>query len=333
MRKNAFKLVDTYGRRLNYLRISVTDRCNLRCLYCGPPRPVQKLRQSEILTYEELERLAGIAVDLGVKKVRVTGGEPLVRKGIFGFLSRLSALEGLEEVTLTTNGVKLAGNIRRIRESGIRRINVSLDTLQPERYPKVTGYDHFQAVWSGIEEAKRRGFNPIKVNVVVLRGFNDDEVLDFAALSLEEPYHIRFIEYMPFGAKAGGTPLEYVPSLEIRERIERMGKLTEVPAEAADGPARRFKLEGAAGEIGFISPISDHFCEKCNRLRLTASGLLRPCLLSGWEFDLKDLLRSGGSDDELAEVFLEVTRRKLKQHHLSTPGKHVLADGMTAIGG
>lgn len=333
MQKKDFKLVDTYGRRLNYLRISVTDRCNLSCLYCGPPKPIQKLRHAEILTYEELERLAGIAIGLGVKKVRVTGGEPLVRKGIFDFLMRLSALAGLEELTLTTNGVKLAQNIRRIREAGIRRINVSLDSLRPERYAKMTGYDHFETVWKGIEEAKTQGFNPIKVNVVVIRGVNDDEVLDFAALSLGEPYHIRFIEYMPFGAKDPGTELEYVPSLEIRERIEQTGKLMELPAGEIDGPARRFKLKGAAGEIGFISPISDHFCEKCNRLRLTASGLLRPCLLSDWEIDLKHILRSGGSDEELAAVFLAAARRKLKKHQLKAHGKIDLCDGMTAIGG
>ena len=218
-------LVDTYNRNLNYhrridyLRLSITDRCNLSCVYCKPDRCVPKLRHEDILSYEEILRLLDIVIPLGVTKVRLTGGEPLVRKGVCDFLSRLTALEGLKDVSLTTNGIFLKKKLERIKQAGIRRLNVSLDTLDPGKYHKITGYDGFQVVWDGIETAQRMGFSPIKVNVVAIRGINDDEILDFARLTLEYPYHVRFIEYMPIGVTESDHFFRFLPTSSIQAQL------------------------------------------------------------------------------------------------------------------
>ena len=327
-------LVDNYDRRLNYLRISLTDRCNLRCLYCLPREGVPKLPHEDILTYEEILRIARIASNLGVEKIRLTGGEPLLRKGIYEFIPQLRKLTGLRDLSLTTNGVNLTRNAEKILLSGIKRINISLDTLRRERYERITGYDCFEEVWGGIELARELNFHPIKINVVVIKGLNDDEVVDFARLSLQHSYHIRFIEYMPMGVTSPVGDLHYIPNSLIKEQLSRVGMLSPIANTVQDGPARRFKFEGAPGEIGFISPLSHHFCHTCNRLRLTASGGLRPCLLSNQEEDLKGVLRSGGSDSDLADVFLRATRKKLHQYRLPSTKDTVSFPGhMSSIGG
>jgi len=333
MGSNHNLLVDKYDRRLNYLRISLTDRCNLRCLYCIPREGIPKLPHEDILTYEEILRIARIAVNLGVEKIRLTGGEPLLRKGIYEFIPELHALPGLRDLSLTTNGVNLTRNAEKIRLSGIKRINVSLDTLRRERYEKITGYDGFEEVWGGIELARELNFHPIKINVVVIKGLNDDEVVDFARLSLQHPYHIRFIEYMPMGDTSPEGDLHYLSNSLIKEQLSRLGLLSPIPNTVQDGPARRFKFEGAPGEIGFISPLSNHFCHACNRLRLTASGGLRPCLLSNQEEDLKGPLRSGASDSDLAHIFIRATRKKLHQYRLPSENTISFPGHMSSIGG
>ncbi|MBW1681266.1 MAG: GTP 3',8-cyclase MoaA [Deltaproteobacteria bacterium] len=327
------QLIDPFQRRLNYLRISVTDRCNLRCTYCMPRSGVPKLDHAEILRYEEILRLAHIGVGLGITKIRLTGGEPLVRKGILEFLPRLAAIQGLRDLSLTTNGILLGQNLEKIRAAGIRRINVSLDTLVAEKYARITGVDGFHRVWEALMEARETGFSPIKVNVVVMKGINSDEIPAFAALSRKEPFHIRFIEYMPMGCMGMNQSRRFVPTERIKERLKELGPLIPVPRGPDDGPSERFRFPGARGEVGFISPVSHHFCRSCNRLRLTASGHLRPCLLSDRQLDLKGPLRRGATDRELAEIFKKAALKKPFEHTLRThPGQGPRAL-MSSIGG
>ena len=333
MGSNHLQLIDKYNRAINYLRISITDRCNLRCIYCIPRGGIAKLKHGDILTYEEIIRLTRIAVNLGVYKVRLTGGEPLVRKGIYEFIPQLTALSGLEEVSLTTNGIYLKENLERIKASGIKRINVSLDTLNREKYERITGYDGFQHVWEGIELARELKFNPIKINVVPIKGLNDDEIMDFGKLSLKYPYHIRFIEYMPVGTINQDIHLDYVPNSLIRTQLSGLGKLIRVSKTQYDGPAERLKFEGASGEIGLISPLTDHFCPMCNRLRLTAEGHLRACLLSDQEEDLKGPMRSGASDNDLEQIFLKTALNKPHAHRLNSQDSTPFSGQMSSIGG
>ena len=298
-----------------------------------PEDLVPKLRHEEILTYEEILRLVNIGVKLGISKVRVTGGEPLVRKGVYDFLEELTKMDGLSDISITTNAVLLKDNIERIRSIGIKRINISLDTLNRLKFKKITGHDKFDQVWEGIQLAMESGFNPIKLNVVARRAMNDDELIDIARLSVDNPYHIRFIEYMPIGIS---RPSAEMPLLtpEIKERIgSSLGELFPVGNGINDGPAERYRLIGAKGEIGFISALSHHFCKTCNRLRLTASGQLRSCLLSDKQFDLKDLLRSGCTDSELASVFITAVKHKPSRHHMACAQPESVSSHMSSIGG
>lgn len=326
------KLIDKYSRNLNYLRISITDRCNLRCLYCGPREDFPRLAHEEILRYEEILRLVHIGVGLGISKVRVTGGEPLIRKGVYAFLKELNSIENLTDVSLTTNGVFLKDNIYSIKDAGIKRINISLDSLDRGKYEKITGLDAFRQVWQGIHMALKAGFSPIKINVVALRGINDNELVDFARLSIHYPFHIRFIEHMPFGAIAEPSG-QYLLTPEIRSTIEVLGKLRPVDKGVNDGPAERLKFRDAPGEIGFIRPLSRHFCGTCNRLRLTANGQLRSCLLSDRQEDLRTPLRNGRPDNELAEIFLRAVEHKPSEHHLNCGRPNRLNGHMSSIGG
>ena len=326
------ELVDKYNRHLNYLRISITDRCNLRCLYCAPGGLVPKLDHEEILRYEEILRIVRTGVSLGISKIRLTGGEPLMRNGVYGFLKALAGIEGLSDLSLTTNGVMLSENIGKIKAAGIKRINISLDTLNPKKFKYITGYDLFDQVWAGIETAHAHGFDPIKLNVVALRGYNDDEFVDLARLSLSYPFHIRFIEYMPIG-NAQMKSSDYILSDDIRQHISVLGELVPVERKHMDGPAQRYKFKGARGEIGFIQAMSHHFCHTCNRLRLTANGQLRPCLLSDKQLDIRSPLRSGCSDDELKAVFLRAIQHKHESHHFAPGSPLTVHDAMSDIGG
>lgn len=326
------ELVDREKRHLNYLRVSITDRCNLRCLYCAPEGRIPKLSHEDILSYEEILRLVRIGIRLGIRKIRITGGEPLVRKGAVDLLRRLVALRELEDVSLTTNGVLLASKAQEIYDAGVRRVNISLDSLVPEKYAQITGYDRFEQVWAGIERAREIGFSPIKINVVAMRGINDDEILDLGRLSIDHPFHIRFIEYMPIG-NSRTSSRDQLLTPEIQERISILGDLIPIENHSHDGPARRYRLAGARGEIGFISALSHHFCSRCNRLRLTADGKLRACLLSDRHEPLKEMLRGGACDEALAEIFRMAVRQKAARHHLSLSGSTTVNDQMQGIGG
>ncbi|MGD9973639.1 MAG: GTP 3',8-cyclase MoaA [Desulfatirhabdiaceae bacterium] len=327
------KLIDPHQRKLSYLRISITDRCNLRCMYCQPGKLSPKLNHEDILSYEELLHIVKIGVDLGIDKVRVTGGEPLVRKGVYGFLEKLVRFPGIRDVSLTTNGVLLKHHAKEIRDAGIRRINISLDTLKPERFKTITGLDVFQKVWDGIQAVAELGFSPIKINTVAMRGVNDDELVDIARLSLTLPFHFRFIEYMPIGSDAenAATPL-LTPEIQAC-LTQAIGPLEPIQNGCLDGPARRFRFADAIGEIGFISAMSHHFCGTCNRLRLTASGQLRSCLLSDHQDDIKTPLRNGATDQEIADIFRESVRHKAMAHTLSSSPTSRVDSRMAAIGG
>lgn len=308
--------IDSYNRSISYLRISVTDRCNLRCVYCMPEQGVPLKPHHELLTLEEIARIVKVAASLGITKVRLTGGEPLVRRGVVELVKMISSIPGIEDLAMTTNGVLLPAFAYQLKEAGLKRVNVSLDTLKPERFHRITRGGNLEDVLRGIEEAKKAGLTPIKVNVVVLEGFNRDEVVDFARLTIHDEWHVRFIEVMPVGTEAGDNLGKFVSMQEVREDIERaLGPL--LPASLrGNGPARYFQLKGAKGTIGFITPISEHFCYQCNRLRLTSDGKLRPCLLSDFEVDIKTALRSGATDEQLKEIIREAVRLKPEHHNL-----------------
>jgi GTP 3',8-cyclase len=318
--------------QINYLRVSITDRCNLRCFYCTPWGGWQKLPSQEILSYEELLRLAGVAAGVGIKKIRVTGGEPLVRRGALDFIHRLHQVPGIEEVCLTTNGVRLAELAPDLYATGLRHLNLSLDTLRRDRFRELTGGDHFDDVMAGLERASTLGFHPIKINCVVLKDLNDDELLDFALLTRDNPFQMRFIEFMPTVHEARWRR-HFLPMAEVRRRLAGLGPLDAVTSPATAGPARTFRVPGFRGELGFISSVSDHHCPTCNRLRLTAAGWLRPCLFAEPELDIKGPLRQGASDQTLAQLFQEAIRLK----GCVSPGPALASPGpprsMVSIGG
>ena len=270
----------------------MTDRCNLRCLYCMPPEGVQFIEHEEILKYEEILTIVRLAAGMGIRKVRVTGGEPLVRRGVINFLQELCKIQGLEDISITTNGVTLKRDAAQIKKCGIKRLNISLDTLNPERYRKITGRDFFADVWDGLGEVESLGFNPIKINVVVMRNINLDEIFEFARLTSDRNLHVRFIELMPFNQNAL-YPQMFVSIQEIFEALNARGELKKIENGDLDGPARRFRLGESVGEIGFIGSITSHLCQSCNRLRLTSDGFLKPCLFSDREIELKRDLRRG----------------------------------------
>ena len=329
------KLIDSFGRKINYLRISITDHCNLNCMYCSPPfsgRSHQDRR--EILTYEEIVILAEAAVAAGITRIRLTGGEPLIRNGVVDLCRMLAELDGLESLTLTTNGIRLRALAEPLSRAGVQRINVSLDTLKRNRFTQITGHDRLAEVLAGIEGAEAAGLAPIKINAVVMRGINDDEVADLAALTFKNPYHVRFIELMPFQhASCGDYERLHVPVGEIIRKIPGIKRVRVNPILDNPGPARLCALPGAKGKIGFIAPMSWHFCGSCNRLRLTADGKIRSCLFSNDEMDIKTLLRRGASKKELTEFFTSAARHKPRRHQLKDNNHGKSGRSMYAIGG
>lgn len=310
---------DSHGRTIDYLRISVTDRCNLRCVYCMPEEGVPWKAPQDILTFEEIERFARIAVGEGISKIRLTGGEPLVRKGIVEHVARLKQITGLEAIALTTNATLLRRFAPALREAGLSRINISLDSLDPEVFSAITRCGKLDDALDGLDAALEAGFNPVKLNVVVVRSLEQD-LAAFAQLAIDRPLHVRFIEYMPVGEAVasggrghggGWTQEDHVPADEILDTLsasldERgLGPLEPSTSESRPegwGPARYFTIPGAHGTIGVISPLSRHFCGECNRLRLTADGKLRPCLFSDWELDVRTALRQGTDEDVRALI-------------------------------
>ncbi len=309
--------LDNFNRPISYLRISVTDRCNLRCVYCMPLEGVPCRSHDEILRYEEIELIVRAAASLGISKVRLTGGEPLVRLGFVELVRMLARIPGIDDLAMTTNGTLLARYAAELAQAGLRRVNVSLDTLQPERFRQITRRGDLATVFEGIAAAREADLVPLKVNTVVVRGLNDDEVVDFARLTLEDDWHVRFIELMPLGTNTSWADSGYVSVGEMRRWIEdALGELVPAKVRFGNGPARYYRLSSAIGTIGFISPISEHFCYQCNRLRLTADGRLRPCLLSDYEMDLRTPLRQGASLTEVRELLIRSIGAKPERHHL-----------------
>lgn len=325
-------LKDPFHRRINYLRVSVTDRCNLRCFYCMPPEGIEPLAHGQILSYEEILRVVRVAVSLGITKVRLTGGEPLVRRGIIGLVASIASLPGVQDLSLTTNGTKLGEMAAGLREAGLKRVNISLDTLKPELFEKITGRSELPAVLAGIEAARKVGLSPLKVNTVAMRGVNDGEILAFADLAAEKRIEVRFIEHMPSRRDAwSGASL--VSAAEILETVASRYPLAETGGrDENSGPGRMYLLPGG-GKIGVISPMSDHFCGSCNRLRLTSDGRLRSCLFSDDELDLKARLRDGSDDAQIEALLRAAVRKKPEGHGLvEGNGDHCGMD-MSRIGG
>jgi cyclic pyranopterin phosphate synthase len=322
--------LDSFARPINYLRVSVTDRCNLRCVYCMPPEGIELRSHDEILTFEEIARIVAAAAAIGIKKIRLTGGEPLARLGVPDLVRMIAATPGIDDISMTTNGTLLARYAAAMAAAGLHRVNVSLDTLQPERFRQITRRGSLSDVWEGIEAAQHADLTPIKLNTVVIRGMNEDEVTDFARMTLASPWHVRFIEIMPLGDNAAWAGDGYVPMNEVRARIEAtFGPLEAIGGPAGNGPARYYCIPGAKGTLGFIAPVSEHFCFSCNRLRLTADGKLRPCLLSDAEVDLRTPLWDGANQEQLKDLLLSGIRSKPGRHHLAqgeVPSERVMAE-------
>lgn len=307
-------LIDQFGRAHEYLRISVTERCNLRCRYCMPAKGITLVPREEILTFAEIIMLAEIFVGLGIRKIRITGGEPLVRKGIEELCETLAQIPGLQTLALSTNGVLLEEKVSALKNAGVQQVNISLDSLRPERFRQITLRGDFEAVLRGIESTLHVGFSSVKVNTVVMKGFNDDELLDFVEFAQALSLNVRFIEYMPFWGN-GWSDVKFLPYHAMKEIIE--SKYTLIPVQrngTIQGPAKEFQVEGSNAIIGFITTISEHFCSTCNRLRLTADGKLRNCLFAREDFDLKRLLRAGANKDVIEEVIRAAVILKWKKH-------------------
>lgn len=324
-------LLDHYQRVIDYLRVSITDLCNLRCVYCRPPEGVKLIPHDEILRYEEILAIVRVAAEMGIRKVRITGGEPLVRRGVVEFVSRLHELEALEDIGLTTNGILLASMVEDLRHTGLTRLNISLDSLRRDTFKAITGADRLDDVLAGIRSALTAGFSAVKINVVLLQGINEQDVPAFARLTMDNPLDVRFIERMPFGTDSERRSPDSFSALQALEIIRtEFGELLPMERTSLDGPATMFKLAGAQGRIGIIDPITGHFCGTCNRLRLTARGTLRPCLLGNSEIDIKTPLRKGASDKELAEIIQDAVLAKPIGNQSQS---EAINDGMNMIGG
>jgi len=329
-------LYDPLNRCIDYLRVSITDRCNLSCAYCMPKGRITMLPHGDILRYEEIMRIVSLAVPLGIGRVRITGGEPLVRRGVLEFIAALKKIDGIEDISLTTNGVLLEEMAEGLYQAGISRLNISLDSLHAQTFREITGSDSWDRVWRGIRRAEETGFNPIKINMVPVKGVNDGEVADFARLTLDRNIHVRFIEFMPIGANDRWHRDVCVTADEIRNVIEReVGPLVPYSAAKSAGPSDNYQIAGARGVIGFISPISKHFCASCRRLRLTADGKIRPCLLSDTEIDIKSPLRGGCDDRELERLLRHALAIKPERHYIDrkTMQAGCSARTMSKIGG
>lgn len=315
---------DSHGRTIDYLRISLTDRCNFRCIYCMPADGVCALAHDEILRIEEIEQIVRVAAEHGIRSVRLTGGEPLVRKGVVELVESITSMPGIENVSLTTNGVLLPAMAEDLSRAGLHRVNISLDTLDPQQFRDITRTGRLEDTLAGIDAALEAGFNPVKVNAVTVRRL-DQDFLKFAKLSCDRPLHVRFIEYMPLGDSSengiGWGKEDVIPSEELLETInERAAESGMEPLRPADdkpvgwGPARYYEFPGAMGTVGFISPLSRHFCSECNRLRLTADGKIRPCLFSDEEFDMRAAVREEGTEG-IERVLFEALGAKPDDHH------------------
>lgn len=316
-------LIDSFHRQIDYIRVSVTDRCNLRCIYCTA-KLVPHLTHDDILRYEEIHQVIQAAAGLAVKKIRLTGGEPLVRPELNKLVELLSQVEGIDEISLTTNAILLGKYAAQLKAAGLKRVNISLDTFKADKFRYITSQDKLKDVLGGIEAARNAGLNPVKINMVVIKGVNDDELLDFARASVSDGWHVRFIEEMPLVT----SRIEANKLVAVQEMMatiqESLGQLEPCWPTSGNGPAKYYQLPGASGTIGFIGPVTDCFCSQCNRFRLTADGRLRPCLLEDSEVDLKGPLRRGASTQELEGLMRQAAALKRERHRLSedfVPGK------------
>jgi cyclic pyranopterin phosphate synthase len=309
---------DPFGRSITYVRISVTDRCNLRCTYCMPDGYLGGERPQDILTYEEIRRVAEALVRCGVRKFRLTGGEPLVRKELHVLVGYLNAFPEVDDLALSTNAVLLGRQAGLLRQAGLRRVNISLDTLRPETFKRISVNQSLESVLEGIEAAEAVGLAPIKLNCVVMRGVNDNEVCDLARTTIEKGWTVRFIEVMPMRQNPEKQRDLYVSADEIRARLEsEFGALEEEPRESFAGPANEYRIQGARGRVGFITPLSHTFCARCNRVRLTPTGQLRLCLFGEAGADLRTPVRAGATTEELQTIILAALRNKPESHHLA----------------
>jgi cyclic pyranopterin phosphate synthase len=325
-------LHDKFGRQITDLRISVTDRCNFRCVYCRSADPENYRDHDKILSWTELDRLGRVFLSLGIRKIRITGGEPLVRHGVEEYIARLHAW-GVEDLSMTTNGHLLAERCERLMRAGLRRINISLDSLHREKFERITRTKSFDTVMNGIEAVQKSRLAPAKVNAVLVRGLNDDEVEDFAAFARERGVIMRFIEFMPLDADRHWTRDLVVPAAEIYRRIHARWPLVQIPHERSE-TARKYRFaDGAPGEIGLIAPVTQPFCGYCSRIRLTADGKLRTCLFSKDDHDLRGLLREGAADEDLAAYISSVVTEKEEGHRINEPGFVPPSRTMVFIGG
>ena len=329
--QQALSLVDSFGRSHNNLRISVTDRCNIRCFYCMPADDVQFMEKSELLSFEEIERFVRIAVPLGINKLRLTGGEPLVRRDLHLLVGKLASIPGIKDIGLTTNGLLLADQAVALYESGLRRINVSLDALTPEKFKKFTRREGFERVIDGIHAAQRAGFAPVKVNAVCVRGLTEDEIIPFGQFARETGVEVRFIEYMPLDADNAWERGKVLYAREIIETLsaairplipvhnqESQESMTTMTSSKYGGPAQEFIFNDGIGRIGFIASVSQPFCKSCNRIRITADGKLRNCLFSLKETDIRQLLRNGGTENQIATAIQSNVATKWEGHEINT---------------
>jgi cyclic pyranopterin phosphate synthase len=315
------KLADSFQRPINYLRISVTDRCNLRCVYCMPPEGITQMSHNDILTYEEIFTLVKAAAELGIDRVRLTGGEPLVRSGLPDLVRMIASIKTIKDISLTTNGILLAKYATELKKAGLMRVNISLDTLKPERFRQITRCGELEYTLKGIEAADKVGLTPVKINMVVMAGVNDDELIEFARKTIEDGWHVRFIEYMPVNGETSKA-IDLVSVKEMKKRLDFLGKMEPFKLDKGNGPAKYFRFPNAKGTVGFITPVTEHFCYQCNRLRLTADGKLRLCLLREDEIDLREPLRRGASVEELKDIITKATAAKPKGHQLAEGNVH-----------
>lgn len=318
-------MLDNYGRRINYLRVSLTDRCNLRCAYCMPAEGIAKREHRDILSLEEIEHIVRAASKLGIDKVRLTGGEPLIRKGLIELIENLAKIKGLKDLSLTTNGILLQKYAPDLKKAGLNRVNVSLDSLDREKYRRITRCGHLDDVLEGIRLAQEVGLTPLKLNIVLIGGFNDDEIEDFVNLTLKNNLEVRFIELMPVGEAQTWQRSSFIPNETVLEKVPR---LIPLPFKGHGTVARLYKLPNGKGKVGLISPISSHFCSYCNRIRLTADGKLKPCLHSNQEVSLKN-----AHPDELLRLLFEAIKAKPAKHHISAQEASRTKRNMNEIGG
>ncbi len=319
---------DGFGRAIDYLRISVTDKCNLRCVYCMPLEGLAWLRRDQLLTYEEIAEVVRVMVGMGLRRVRLTGGEPLVRRDLPELVHLLDQVPGIEDIALSTNGVLLAPVADELRRAGVRRVNISLDSLHPDRVDALARrVGSFDRILAGIVAAEQVGFDPIKINCVVMRGRNDDELPEFAAITRQRPWHVRFIEVMPVAGSLEISAREFVPAAEMLERLRAIDRLEPVAGPPGNGPATYFRFPDARGTVGVITPMSHNYCDRCNRMRLTADGRLRPCLFGDLHTNLRDPLRAGLALEPLIRHTLAV---KPERHHL-VQGQAIGSGGLVAL--